>query len=427
MDGNYTLEGILILLRHGDRGPLSHIRNISSVNCAMSSYTSIRAYSNFLQNISKSPGFSQFLGPFHNFPLLPANECALGQLTLVGVSQLHKLGHVLRMVYGDKLGIGNGSLTNEDIVVYSTRYRRTFQSTLAFLYTFLAPEDLQRIVLKESQSLAFCFNDCVCPAAETYRKIFTVESSEYLNSHPAVMKLVKFVTSIVFEMPHETLASNPHSLHDALLTYICHNSPLPCLSSAGDQDLCVRAEHVTSLFTYIDWESRQYLKSHNLRKSCLLRAYGLLRNIVSFILHMVSEKKPRIVLYSGHDKTIQYLTFALGISDGITPHYASRLIFELYRKKGKPKKDSPLAREYYFRIVFNGKDLTNQVNFCRNSVVQYIPEKVPTVTMKNSSVPKKQSSYLCPIESVVRFLHDDYFHIFNTTNFKDSCLVRDSQ
>lgn len=30
---HWTLKGIIIVIRHGDRGPLQHIRNISSVNC----------------------------------------------------------------------------------------------------------------------------------------------------------------------------------------------------------------------------------------------------------------------------------------------------------------------------------------------------------------------------------------------------------
>lgn len=30
---HWVLKGILILIRHGDRGPLQHVRNISAVDC----------------------------------------------------------------------------------------------------------------------------------------------------------------------------------------------------------------------------------------------------------------------------------------------------------------------------------------------------------------------------------------------------------
>lgn len=36
-------------------------------------------------------------------------------------------------------------MTAEDVVVYSTHYRRTFQSALAFLYSFLSLDDLHKV------------------------------------------------------------------------------------------------------------------------------------------------------------------------------------------------------------------------------------------------------------------------------------------
>ncbi|XP_067010672.1 2-phosphoxylose phosphatase 1 [Anabrus simplex] len=447
VQGNYSLEGVLIFLRHGDRGPLAHIRNISNVNCAgdlissegLDSDFNFRTYEFFLQNLSSSgklAGFlPQFLGPFHGFPLLPPinGECLLGQMTPVGVAQILKTGHILRLVYGERLGIGNGSLSSDDMIVYSTRYRRTFQSAVAFLYTFLSSEDFQKVMLRESQSLAFCFNDCACPAVELFRRKFATESTEHLQSHPAVVKLVHTAATIVFEMAEKSLLSDPHALRDALLAYVCHGAQLPCLD-----DECVRMEQVTGLFAYTEWEARQYSKSSNLKRSCLLRAYGMVRDIVSHMLRIISEKKPKFVLYSGHDKTLQYLTTALGIISDTTaaPHYASRLIMEVYKNKeqeslSKKTNNGPVARNYYFRLVYNGRDITNHVHFCKGGnnimVMQAMKTEVSENTKNSSSTQsqlKKQiPAYLCPIESIVRFLHDDYFISFNGTNFKDVCSV----
>lgn len=279
-----------------------------------------------MENITGTPLLFQLLGPFHGFPLIPNVACSLGQLTRVGVSQLLTTGRILRKIYLDRLGLTNLT-TQDDIVVYSTKYRRTLQSGLAFLYSFLSPELFHSVILKESQSLQFCFDDCACPAIDIYVKKCLSESSAHLKSHPAVLKLVRASSSIVYEIYEKNLASDPYSLRDALLTYVCHGARLPCL----DSDVCVRTEHVTGLFAYTEWEARQYNKSPNIKRACLLRAYGLVRNIVSHLVRIISEKKPKFVLYSGHDKTIQYLTTALGvISDAtVSPHYASRLIFEV--------------------------------------------------------------------------------------------------
>lgn len=453
--GNYTLEGILIFLRHGDRGPLAHVRNISSVNCAgdllntdsFDSDINFRSYEYFLQNLS-APGklssfLSQFLGPFHGFPLIPpsSGECQLGQLTPVGVSQHLKTGQILRVVYGDKLGVGNGSLSADDIAVYSTRYRRTFQSALSFLYAFLSAEDLQKVTLRESQSIAFCFNDCACPAAEKFRHQFSAESSEHFRSHPAVVKLVNTVAEIVFEMPDPTVSSDPIALRDALLTYVCHGAQLPCIDGLSVnklQEICVRMEQVTGLFAYTEWEARQYVKSSNLKRYCLLRAYGLMRDIVSHMLRIISERKPKLIVYSGHDRTLQYLSIALGIVSEVTmvPHYASRLVLEVYKNRelklaSSQRKNGPIARDFFFRLVFNGKDLTNHIHFCKGATViltqqfiKYNITEMPHNTSNSQLWTKKQSPvYLCPIESIIRFLHDDYFLSFNATNFKDACAI----
>lgn len=106
-------------------------------------------------------------GPFHGFPLLPTHprQCQLGQLTMQGISQLLKLGSILHDSYSavwPKLK----TLGAKEILVYSTRYRRTFQSALAFLYSFAPRETLTKLIIYESQSMYFCFKDCGCPVSE---------------------------------------------------------------------------------------------------------------------------------------------------------------------------------------------------------------------------------------------------------------------
>lgn len=152
------------MIRHGDRGPLTHVRDISSIDCTANEHPQFASYETFMDNLTGTPQVSQLLGPFHGFPLVPHKSCSLGQLTPVGVSQLLATGEALRAVYADKLGLSNIT-TSADIVVYSTKYRRTVQSALAFLFAFLTPELLHNVNLRESASLQFCFDDCACPVS----------------------------------------------------------------------------------------------------------------------------------------------------------------------------------------------------------------------------------------------------------------------
>ncbi|KAL6435529.1 hypothetical protein ACFW04_005476 [Cataglyphis niger] len=434
LDGNLTLGGILIFIRHGDRGPLTHIRNISSINCggeigAGNGVTELETiyenYVNFVQNVSSysKTAWAQFLGPFHGLPVLPANarDCKIGQLTTLGILQLLKTGILLRNAYYHRLNLGNGTTFGRDVIVYSTSYRRTVQSAVALLYALFENDGFQslaRISLQESQSYAFCNNECACPAAEKFLKQHLKETSNHLRSHPAVGELIKQAASAVFELPDQAQTCDPNTLRDALLTYVCHGASLPCADLAEDalrattQRTCVKSDHVTGLFAYTDWESKQVAKSSSRNKYGLLKAYGMLRGIVTFMLRIISEARPKIVLYSGHDKTLEYLATALGVVSDVATHYASRLVIEIY--KINPRNDNRLASDFYFRVVANGRDLTTKIPFCRNANT-YVSDD------GEQGPGKKGVVKLCPIENIVRQLHDDYFVPFNATNFKDAC------
>ncbi|KAI5711758.1 hypothetical protein M8J75_002895 [Diaphorina citri] len=409
VEGSYSLESLTILLRHGDRGPMNHVRNISSIDCS-SSDPLYSSYNSFWANISlrqSANPFLPFLSTFHNYPLVPPvrGGCELGQLTPLGASQLLHVGALLRSVYGTQLGLDNFTLGAQDIQLYSTPYRRTFQSLLAFLHEFLHPDELQKFTIKEVSSLAFCFHECACSAAYYYTKLFDAQKLKYLRSHPAVIKLVRKASQIVYELNSKHLSSDPHALRDALLSYVCHGASLPC-----HQSDCVKSEDVTGVFAYIEWETRQYSRMVNMRRSHLLKAYGLLKRLVSSLLSSVSDNKPRLSVYSGHDYTLRYLAVTLGLYTDATasPIYASRFIIELYKNKAPStlyEDNASSSRQYYLRFLFNGKDLTNKISFCKRAGFRH-----------------SDTAFLCPIESVVRFLHDDYFTTFNTTNFKDACM-----
>lgn len=413
---------------------MSHIRNISTVNCAgdfsknPKLNTVYENYKNFLDNVTlySRATWSQFLGPFHGFPMLPSNTkyCKIGELTTLGIGQLLKTGLLLKNAYYNKLNLNNYTASASDIIVYSTRYRRTVQSAIALLYTFLDNDNLQNIngklTFKESSSYTFCNNDCACPVADKYLKNFYKETGNRLKSHPAVGDLIKQSSKIVFEMPDQIQTSHPYNLRDAFLTYICHGASLPCINYENNSRHCIKSEHITGLFAYTEWESRLNMKSINRKKYGLLRAYGLLKNIVSHMMEMISESKPKIIMFSGHDKTLEYLAIALGIvsaDNTILPQYATRFVIEVCRANNNHNDNNHNANDYYFRLIVNGKDVTQTIPFCKNS--NYFSASYAD---KNSDGDYYRKDYkLCPIESIIRQIHDDYFSLFNATNFKDAC------
>lgn len=277
---------------------------------------------------------------------------------------------------------------------------------MAFLYGVLPPELLTKITFKESNSVTFCFDDCACPAADHFTESLYKEAEARLQTHPAVLDLVEESAKIIYEVPEKSLFLNPWILRDSLLMYICHDTPLPCLELKDPESSikCIKPDQVSSLLTYHDWEvQQQQTKSNYLKDARTLKAYGLVRNIVKQMLKYISEEKPKFLLYSGHDWTLQFLTTALGIKEtqDIT-QYASRLVFEVYKNGDE---DGHQVTDFMFRFLINGRDVTKELPFCNGGGLLKLGYFM----------------YGCKIESIVRYVHDDYFAGLNATNFKDAC------
>ena len=169
-------------------------------------------------------------------------------------------------------------------------------------------------------------------------------------------------------------------------------------------DGCVDPNQVEALLTYSNWSELRESKNKLMIQQRLLRSYGLIRNIVNFILKMISGDKVKFVLYSCHDKTLQYLLSSLGLILE-TPYipYAARLSFEVYR--------SEMNTQFYVRLIYNGRDVTKSVSFCEGG---------KSLRVKRGRMGKAD---LCPIENIIRFTHDDFFAPLNATNFKDACAA----
>ncbi|XP_017097639.3 2-phosphoxylose phosphatase 1 [Drosophila bipectinata] len=479
----WKLQGVLLVIRHGDRGPISHVRS-AGINCGVSGGTDnlVNSYRRLLYNSTSPASASNHMhwnkaGPSHGFPLLPATErgCPLGQLTYKGISQLLHVGDIMHQVYAHPLGLllkpnpnrasvettPHTLLNSDEVVVFTTRYRRTFQSALAMLFSLLPTDKWLALNVQESHSMAFCFGECSCSQSALLRKRLEAIGDKQLLKRSDVLGVMQWIGGTLMQHTPNGI-SNPFEVVDALLTVLCHDAALPCrrkkrfatpkpqkknpnqelvdvinidqdetaanllqeaqnqqepdspeVENGGNpqmqaeeepQEGCVEAAHVDTLMSFADELSIRSASHSYYKLSGLLRAYGMIRHIVSYMLKMISGDRTKFVLYSGHDCTMQYLTAALGIitSQGQTISYASRLAFEVYR--------SEAHTDYYFRVVYNGKDVTQQIDFCEGG-------KSLRVTRDS----RGNKADLCPIENIIRFLHEDYFSPLNATNFKEAC------
>lgn len=459
-----------------------HVRDINSIDCSYEHDKLLIKYRNYLLNSSlinpsgSNNGHASWnrQGPFHGFPLLPADvrACLLGQLTYKGISQHLHIGELMRVAYAHSLDLfkkpvpipppkvnaseGNSltqQLNSDEIVIFSTRYRRTFQSAMALLFTLLPNDRWHNLQVQESHSLAFCFTDCACANAEYLKRVLSKESSRDFTGIPSIASLVNWIGMSLLQT-QDMAVLNPLDVRDALLMYVCHNQQLPCqhrnsrlstpktqhdvvvvdsndiidlddgqqrssldaTPNEGDDDdmeeaindnpteNCVEESHIESLLTYTNAYELQESSNRNKITERALRAYGLIRNIVSYMLKMISGDKVKVALYSCHDQTLQFVLAALGlIEESSFVPYASRLAFEVYRSD----KDS----QHYYRAVFNGRDVTRLISFCVDG---------KSLRVKRG---RAQAAYLCPIENIIRFIHDDYFAMMNATNFKDACMT----
>lgn len=400
-------------------------------------------------------------GPFHGFPVFPTtNQCHLAQLTQRGVEQHLLIGNVLRKAYGVQLGLMTKSNSAESVVVYSTRYKRTFQASMALLFALLPAEKWLAVNVRVSHSLTFCFGDCSCPRGD---KLKGSVNAALEKEHSKMKPLVKFMEDRLLMSPGNRF-HHSMGIRDALMLFTCHNAKIPCeqdlkddggrkgaKDEAGaseldiiniDQDsnsppnamareekaeaedenddgsndininftdhgTCIQDHHVDQLMQFTEGLLVKVRQNPEMKLTSLLRAYGFLRNVVNYMLKMISGSNIKMVLYSGHDLTIEYLLSALGLNgeEFVEVPYATRTIFEVY------KSDNDQG-QFYFRVVHNGIDVTRSVAVC---------EGARSLRLRGVRT-QKDPIDLCPIENIIRYIHDDYFAPMNATNFKDACF-----
>uniref|UniRef100_A0A0N5AFD8 Acid phosphatase-like protein 2 n=1 Tax=Syphacia muris TaxID=451379 RepID=A0A0N5AFD8_9BILA len=402
------LRSVIITFRHGDRSTLygdfsGQITDCTpfrdSDRCAFSDYTDLVNSNSFDTFIVSDANLAKFQLVPH-----PAS-CTKGNLTAEGALQLLKLGNFLREQYTN---VGfftekvNGGLSGFEwnLKVYSSLYARTFQSAIAFISSFIFPmrNFFSKAYVNASDNEQFCFSElCKCRALPLMEKVYSQTRTSFFENafgNKTMLNLKRVLNVLQIKNLKDPL----HFLDVVRGRYLCRRLPLPCYNGT-----CVKYADVKEMNTLVS--ARDYMMFNDFsqgpslfRRLMVAQSTGILYSIQNHIeaLLRASSKSKYVHIFSGHDITLRPLLFVLGLDHTEPPHYASRLVVEIYQRNWYKSHNLNL----YFRLLYNGEDRTNELSFCTNRLFNNI---------------------LCPVDYLMYFIKSQLLQVANVTTLDAIC------
>jgi len=268
------------------------------------------------------------------------------------------------------------------MLIRGTACSRTFQSAVAFMHGFAPEIDVSRITAVEmADNNTLCMqqtgHQCTCTAVQSgflssFSASFGLKSITIRNP-TALRRIAARLGVTVGELPRLT------HVFDVSMTHFCHRMAVDCLGPLFVRDA----------FDVLNEAGHLAVSDEGYQRLARLKIQPLLYEIAHRMKrqsHISNNLLPKFVLYSGHDSTIEPLAAAIGVSNGLWPRYASRLVFELYASTKKAGSDT----EAGIRVLYNGKDVTRQLSFCKDVI-------------SNAAVP------ICPLKAFFDFVNDSKF------------------
>lgn len=358
VDKKYKLKGVAVVFRHGERSPIVKDDLSKHHDCGPFRDTDRRSFEDFTK-ILDSDEFRKFLKvdkEFKDQPLYPLrSECSPGNMTAEGALQLSRLGNHLRRVYE------NTDLFNEenrlDVRVTVSPFRRTFQSAVAFLSSFLFPMKgfVDEVFVKYSNETFHCTDAfCQCPAAFQWRSVYEKQHLAYFLSDTSGLR--EKTQRIFGGIPASQQSKDPFNMMDVMLgRYMCRRSPLPCTKDGE----CVSYDLLKEMLDYTTRRGLEMFNAGNELISARLHTAEA-QAILGYVATMGDKLKHfphtnRIKIFSGHDTTVGPILRTLRIPFVDFPRYASHLVFEIYHDGDGMD---------FLRLVYNGHDRTAELPFC---------------------------------------------------------------
>ncbi|KAK9767008.1 hypothetical protein K7432_003483 [Basidiobolus ranarum] len=384
---NAELKHVQVIVRHGDRTPISIFPQQWKYNVVwnctdeapeynylkLQEFESVPIYDLMIEDANANPYSKEYI----------QGTCMTGQLTPKGMRQKRNVGSKLREIYVNKLGYLPKTLNRRNledtIFVRHTEKERTKQTAIS-LVSGLYPKDKLKgklavpFHLLPEQIETMVFQPNLCPRLSKLQSSMLNEKA-YNDYWEAQQETKKKMDSIL--QTEKTPAYQTKSLvryMDAFRPLACNNFPLPC--SLNNQSECITNEMAIQSYVGNDFEAAWTMRDSPLSHEANRLGIGLflaelrqsLRNSID-----KSKKSPaKIEIFSGHDTTVQPLLGILKSDDFRWPPYASSFIIELWQdKEGKA----------FIRALFNGVALKSPVcdfNFCpMETFLKHIDDYVP--------------------------------------------------
>ena len=308
---------------------------------------------------------------FKNWAIFP-NQTTCDETTLTGFGAVQhlKIGQHFQSKYLTQSSIFDKELAlTSQIYTRSSVTSRTYQSAIAFLYGFLPHSvfNLANLRISHSDS-TFCSpvlsrqKSCFCSYGNLLAQKIHNARKYFISTSKKALDLVHTVADL-FGFRAEAVASFSR-LMDAFSFHACHNQSNPC--SPYDGNRCLSGEHYEHIWDILDGEGVYLVQDSekSLAKYSHIILYPLMIEIANRLKDQLEGRsKQKMVIYSGHDVTITPLLQILGLNDGKWVRFAGRVVIELY--EARLKKD---RHKHYLRFLYNGKDLTHDVSFCKGNL-----------------------------------------------------------
>lgn len=309
-------------------------------------------------------------------------------LTPEGVIQHIRNGHIFQKAYIEKRHLFTAESPYDQIKVVSTNYPggRTYQSALAFMYGIFPDLIPRKLHIAEVADNRMCTNvtrvNCDCPKIKNHIDEMSLNFEEMIPAIPKGQEIISNIKEEVAEamsIGTYDLPSRASPMLSTIFIHICHGFPLP-----GHKSKCIPPRTVINLFNAGYANGAQHQKEGRYPYLMTLKMMPLLHTMYTSIrLLGQGLTKEKLILYSGHDTTVEPFMTVLGIADGSWPKYATRLVFETYSKSVDGQK------QYFNRFLLNGIDVTQKVIFCRDG----------------SKLTKEK---LCPFDNFMGFIRKVY-------------------
>ncbi|KAH9400947.1 2-phosphoxylose phosphatase 1 [Tyrophagus putrescentiae] len=404
------LTKVIVLIRHGARGPLRPMNSPSRPEdhkvCDLSSVkeADYSVFGRLAKQLARNAKESlkaladrlRLPADFLDFPNLDAHsDCQLARLTVLGLAQHIKLGYLLSGTYSNRLGLSLKSW-KEAVAVASTEFSRTFQSAVALLYGLTSHLTVKekRSVQEEEAKLPILGGD-LNSLPRHFNLSFgahfcgPLESSEFCgdgpfgNQCPVLEKLRDLVLDQTYDLAAHHVKPNPpnqqkrkpgafeRATWDLLSIGACHRKQTP-----------MAPDLIAHLAQRLNSVGRALVESEHYQHSAWLKGYGFIQEPLKAILRL---------------------------PDYSIPPYASRFIFEVF--SSFPGEDSskppPAPPPRYLRLLYNGVNVT--------------PYLVRLLPPSDETTPTSPNISLVEVERFERFVRETFSKVTGTADYGAAC------